>query len=487
MSGTKNADLGSGTQDLWPTFTAEVGRIRPSSPSALTSATADDSLRSLVEQLVDERLAEADAERRELKKESRWMGVRVLTLEQTLKKSREENQALSDYLQICFDEIRSQDDRLSPRLAALEAETRALSSRASKVDVDAIELRQDTNEALSKIDALAAELFELIYDAKSLAVQASGNAEAVALQADELVVDLREAHEHVRLLDNRTQTISHELEETVEAAELIVSGLADAAEASTMAQAAAENARVHAEGVAGLSDELRDELERRTTALRKEIANKVGSVKNAGRDELDLELEEDVKNVMELAEEVRVLAEKAKARADYAADSSDEVRADLDLQAEELRQLDERSAALRSDLDKRTSALRNDLQKRTDALRVDVDEQTGELRGDLAERTERLRSDLDERTAELRDKINDRPVVEANDAAMHDLRSEVAASLDALKSRVDDRLNGYAISSLEAAMGSEDKPRKRWHAHLRHDGDDRESTFDGPKALPTET
>lgn len=410
-------------------------------------------MRELVDKLVDERLAEADIERHELQKEARWLGVRVLTLEQTLKKSRDENKALAEYLQLCFDEIRSQDDRLSPRLATMESEVLALASRSSRGDVENIELRRELSEALAKIDALSVELFELIYDAKSVAVQARGSADAVAVQADEMVVDIREAHQQVLLLEDRTSSISSELEETVEAAEYLVSGLSDAAEVSALAHAVAEQARLSAEG---MSEELRADLDRRTEALREEIDRKAAGRIELSGDAAERLLEGELKDVIELAEEVRVLAEKAKSRADYAADSTDELRADFDEHADDLRDLEERSATLRSDLDKRTNALRNDLSKRTGKLRADLDKRTEELRSEIEELPEAKRSPED----------------------LQVLRSEVAMSLDALRARLDDRLNGYTAA--DPATGRS----KRWHAHLRVDS--APEAEDVP-ALPSET
>lgn len=479
MRGSQNADVTGGTtKDRWPKY-GDVERTR--SVSTKTEASSVDSpqlavvretsdvdasssetpLRELVQQLVDERMSDARAERHELKKEARWMGVRVLTLEQTLKKCRDENKALSEYLQLCFDEIRSQDDRLSPRLAAVEAEMLALSSRASRTDIENIELRQETREAISKIDSLETELFELIYEAKSVAVQARGSADAVAVQADEIVLDLREAHEQVVKLEGRTSSISIELEETIEAAEFLVSGLTDAASASVRAHAVAEEARAHAVDASGLSDELRADLERRTKALRKEISRKAETEDVTALEEADRALEEGLKSATELAEEVRVLAEKAADRADYAAESSDEIRADL----EEL-----------------GDGVANDL----DDIRTDMDNKTGdlakgarELRGDLVERTDQLRNDLIDRTASLRVEFEERSGAAQDEVAMHDLRAEVAESLDALRLRVDERLNGYTVRAADSPEG----PRKRWHAHLRKNND----SDDSPKALPSET
>lgn len=414
MSGIRNVDLSNETQDSWPALVADVGKVR--SIESAPRHSSEFSIRELVEQLVDERMASSDSEINELKKETRWMGVRVLTLEQTLKKSRDENKALSEYLQLCFDEIRSQDDRLSPRLAAVEAETLLLASRASQLDIDNLELRQETREVISKIDSLSYELFELIYDAKSVAVEARGSADAVAVQADELVLDLREAHEHVMKLEGRTSSISIELEDTIEAAELLVSGLADAAVASVQAQKLAEEARVDAADAAGLSGELRADLERRTAALRKEMSRKATSEELVALEEADRALEEALKNTSELTEEARVLAEKARDRAEYAADSSDELRADLD--------------------------------ERTSALQDDIDGKSGSPH---------------------------------DPAAVRELRSEVAESLEALRSRVDERLNGYVVRNVEAA--GDGKQRKRWHAHLHQDSEN----ASGQKALPSET
>ena len=69
-----------------------------------------------------ERLAASEQERIELTKETRWMSVRVLALEQTLRKSVDTNEVVYTSLERSYDELRQQEERVSPRLAQLEAD-----------------------------------------------------------------------------------------------------------------------------------------------------------------------------------------------------------------------------------------------------------------------------------------------------------------------------------------------------------------------------
>lgn len=259
-------------------------------------------------------------------RELRWMAIRVLTLERSLRAMVESNEAILESLERCFSEIGHQEDRLSPRIERLEADAVELASQLAATKHDVLSGRLEYQDETSRYDGRFAEVLELAHDAKLLAAQAHVSVEVTANKADDLIIDLR--------------GIEATLEATVGTAEVLV-------ERSELARQDADVSRDLADRVAELTQDvdhlstavflLGEVSDQSLLAKRVEkVESRVDRAQVAARRELDA-LVDEVHAARELAKEADTTAQKAKDRADYAATSGDELRADFDVESREVR------------------------------------------------------------------------------------------------------------------------------------------------------
>ena len=93
-------------------------------------------------------------------RELRWMAIRVLTLERSLRAMVESNEAILESLERCFSEIGHQEDRLSPRIERLEADAVELASQLAATKHDVLSGRLEYQDETSRYDGRFAEVLE---------------------------------------------------------------------------------------------------------------------------------------------------------------------------------------------------------------------------------------------------------------------------------------------------------------------------------------
>lgn len=164
-----NVDDGAGESDdgPWPRFTADVERAR---------------IRA-VEQHELEPLGDIADEQPSFDRDLRWFKVRILALEAALTDSRAEAASLNDYLELCFQLIENQDERLSDQQRILQVTVDELLGRFSRHEQTMLELHSSQNEAAERSDNASAELLEV----ERRAQEAAERLEAVLRDADEEV------------------------------------------------------------------------------------------------------------------------------------------------------------------------------------------------------------------------------------------------------------------------------------------------------------
>ena len=435
-----------GTDDEWPSFTANVDSARLLSRNApeverRITDRRDDTLTSQVEALseklrdltatVEHRTIEAAAPANpELEKDVHWMKVRVMGLEQALEESRSETKTLIEYLELCFDVLKSTDDRLTERQEALRREIDRLLGHSGTVDRDLIDLRAKQNVANERTELLAIELLELTHQTTLLASEAQESANLTAEESEQLARELREANavaqrlaaqaqESASMTASESDQLAKELRDAVEAAQDLASQAQQTAtmtadgseqlalelrEANKTSQDLAALAKQTAELTAEEAEQIAHEL-REANKVAQELAAKAKETAELTAEEA----QQTAKELRDANEEARVMAEKAKDRADFSADTV---------------------AGLQVDFEEETSSLRKHLKETT---------------GSLSETSTRI------------DKLEERDENTSPEVYASELREQIERELRSLREKMDDPI----VSSENQA-----EPVKRWRYHL---------------------
>ena len=327
---------------------------RPINSAALngTAQSEDPSATAELDAPTDATDADDAPEHRAASTDVRWMKVRLMTLEKALDESRSEAQTLTEYVELCFDVIQSQDDRNNESQKKIRAEIERLISHNGRHDRELFELRANQNASRERMDALAAELLELAHRTGDLAAKARSSADMTAEETESLALELREASKQTRALatkaKDRAQLTAEEAKHA--AAELRQANKdakKEAQEAARKMREANEEARKIAEDAAKRADEVG-----LTTAELREANEKTrelaaDATKRA--QETQKEAEKAAKGLREANKEAKHLAELAAKRAD-------EIAADVELAAKRADEAELTTAELREATEKNRDA-----------------------------------------------------------------------------------------------------------------------------------
>ena len=325
--------------------------------------------------------AQVDQQQKELTaatNASRWAEIRIDLLEQALRDAHAESIGTAEQLDICVEEIRSQDDRLSARLERMEDQVDVIEAVNAQLERDVVDLRVTRTEASENLEELAANLLVLTDKAQALALMAKENADLSVEEAERVaknLMELSDVSEEIRSIADaaadraeqnaeRTEENAAEVarvsQDVVELTEVSNDILAIAGVANEAAeQGVVENQRIAKEllavrevtektearlreamSAAGGPSEvetarLAEELEQLTEESEAIRSTAAAAMEKAER--IDL-LAVEVEELADESREARVLAEKAKDRADYAADSADATQVELEREAAAIRE-----------------------------------------------------------------------------------------------------------------------------------------------------
>ena len=261
------------------------------------SGSSDQTLAAILEHL-----EAVDLERQELRKEARWMNIRVVALEQSLKQAVDGNEAIFESLERCFSEVQQFEDRVAPRLTQLETNEIDVNSRLTSLNQEVLSARRDSQVAATEFDGWVAEILGLLHEAKLMAVQARSSADVTSDKTDQMVIDLRDV----------TATI----EESVETTEELIEQVKVAADDSTAQR------QVLLDRFAGFEADFED--------LSAEVASEFElSAERATKahDRLSAEMADVSSDLAEVTEQFDAVSETAEGAKSKAADISDELAA----------------------------------------------------------------------------------------------------------------------------------------------------------------
>lgn len=227
----------------------------------------------------------------------RWLNVRVLSLEAALADSRAEASVLSDYIELCVQMIKNQDERLSEQQQILQEAVDELAGRSSRNEQDLLDLRSSHNASSERADLAATEFLELATTANMLAAKVGNRAELNAEETELLRQRILVVDEEVRIATERLADELRDAERFVQEATVrLEAELRDAdEEIRVMAEKATDRADFSVDTVAGLQADLD-----KASALVREKLAKVATHEEL--EEVERQSREELRRAAELVE-----------------------------------------------------------------------------------------------------------------------------------------------------------------------------------------
>lgn len=270
----------------WPTLKSSVAGARLTAREQLDSQSAGagliTDLIAEVETLRDQ-VSEQKKELTEATNASRWAEIRIDLLEQALRDAHAEAGGTAEQVELCVEEIRMQDERLSSRLERVEGQLDTIDGSNTQLEQDVIDLRLARTETEEHMEELTANLLAVTEKAQTLALLAKENAELSVGEAERVSQNLQE-------LSEVNAEIRSMAEKATDRAERLSEDLDDLTEESREVRVMAEKAKDRADYSADSAAATQVELEREAAALREELRDASGHASLEAIDEAIAEL-----------------------------------------------------------------------------------------------------------------------------------------------------------------------------------------------------
>lgn len=277
----------------WPSLRSSVAGARVSAREQLNGHFESSSLLMDLMAEVEELRAQMSAQKKELSEAanaSRWAEIRIDLLEQALRDTHAESVGTAEQMELCVDEIRTQDERLSSRISRVEDQIETIDFSNTHLERDVIDLRVSRTQTEEHMEELTANLLAVTEKAQTLALLAKENAELSVEEAERLSQNLDELNEVNAEIRMMAAEASERAEVGVERAERLSEDLDELTEENREVRVLAEKAKDRAEYSADSAAATQVELEREAAALRAELSEAPGQASLEAIDDAIAEL-----------------------------------------------------------------------------------------------------------------------------------------------------------------------------------------------------